>query len=542
MKKIKWPKIRLVSLNPSPKIPKRNLFGFAPIKKSKKQLSYAEAIIKYPRLSPFGDADKDGKLNMFDCKPFNKKKHTVVSFKNKKINIKTPGQVLPLVNVLNKKGRAYVVGGFVRDMLLERPPKDVDIEVHGMDTDSISKELKSAGYHVDEVGKSFGVLKVSKDTRKEAIDVAVPRTDSTGRKPKVEFLKDVTPKEAARRRDFTINAIMYDTKDDKIVDPYEGIEDLNKGKIRAVSEQSFSDDPLRVIRAAQFASRFDFDVDEDTVKKAKEAKLDELSGERIQEELRKVSAKSTKPSKFFTTLDEMGHLKTVFPEVERLKGIQQDKIHHPEGDAFQHTMGIIDKLAKKKDHEMFLAGVLHDVGKATTTKVEPETGKIAAIGHEEESVKMAKNFMDRFHYPEKEKRNVARIVELHMKPHHLVVEGATKLKYKNRLLAKTAGNYRKLASNPKEAMEQYKKLIEFAEEDVSDEKLRPTYEKLKKLPPIEKYKPKLDGKKLVEQGYKGSEIGRRLEEAYKNQLAGISEADIEERELDLKQAEEENKD
>jgi tRNA nucleotidyltransferase (CCA-adding enzyme) len=502
--------------------PKSNLF-----KKPKKRLTYPEAVIRYPRLSPFGDADKDGKINMFDCRPFNKMKHTTISFKNKKIRIETPKQVRPIIDILNKKGRAYVVGGFVRDTLLKRPPKDVDIEVHGMTPETISKELQSAGYNVNEVGKSFGVLKVSPKTgsRRDAIDVSVPRMDSTGRKPTIKFLKNATPKEAAKRRDFTINAIMYDTKEDKVVDPYEGLKDLDKGQIKAVSDQTFSDDPLRVVRAAQFASRFDFNIAPETVEAARKANMKELSGERIREELEKVSSKAKKPSKFFVAMDEMGQLETIFPEVAKMRGVKQDPKYHPEGDVFQHTMQVIDKVAKSKDKnpKLILMGVLHDTGKVKAMQIDPKTGKISALGHAEESAKIAEEFMDRLKYPTEEKQEIVNLVEHHMEPHHLALAGATKFRHKNRLLAKVAGGYNKLASNPEKAIERYKNIIKFAKEDNPNEKYTEIYEELEKIPPAEKYHREAKGEDIVAEGYKGKEVGERLEELYKNQIANIEE-------------------
>jgi tRNA nucleotidyltransferase (CCA-adding enzyme) len=456
------------------------------------------------------------------------KRAVLLPFNKNKINVETPEEVKPLVDILNRTGTAYIVGGFVRDTLLQKPPKDIDIEVHGMTPEQISQELKSKGYSVNEVGKSFGVLKVSPKTgsRRDAIDVSVPRIDSTGRKPVVELLKDTTPKEAAGRRDFTINAIMYDTKADKVVDPYGGLKDLEQGKIRAVSDKAFSEDPLRVVRAAQFASRFNFDIEPKTAAEAKKANMKELSGERIQEELKKVSEKSKKPSKFFRAMDEMGQLETVFPEVAKLKGIQQDPEHHPEGDAYEHTMEVIDRIAlsKDKNHKMFLTGVLHDTGKATTMQVNPKTGKLTAIGHEEESAKITKNFMDRLHYPVEDKKDVVSMVTYHMEPHHLVNTGATKFKHKNRLLAKVAGGYGALASNPEKAIKRFKDVIDFAKQDKGvDNKLTASYNELQNIPAPEKYKREAKGEDVIAEGYKGKEVGKRLEELYKNQVANIED-------------------
>ena len=510
-----WKPIRRIKLN--------NIKMSIP--KSKKRLTYPQSVQRYPRLSPFGDADKDGKLNMFDCRPFDPRRHTTITFKQKKIKVETPPHVKNLVTTLNKKGRAYVVGGFVRDTLLERPPKDIDIEVHGMTPEQISKTLKSKGYNVDEVGKSFGVLKVSPKTgsRRDAIDVSVPRADSSGRKPKVKLLKNVTPKEAASRRDFTINSIMYDTKEDKIVDPYGGVQDLDKGQIKAVSDKAFSEDPLRVIRAAQFASRFNFDISPETVKAAKKADLKGLSGERVREELEKVSSKAEKPSKFFIALDEMGQLAPVFPEIANLKGIEQDPVHHPEGDAYVHTMQVMDRIAESKERNpnLLLAGILHDTGKAKTSAINPKTGKIATIGHEEESAKIAREFMNRLKYPNEEKHEVVTLVEYHMEPHHLAIAEATKLKHKNRLLAKVAGGYNKLANNPEKAIGRYKDIMTLAKKDNPDKAHLGAYDELENLPPTTNYHRKTKGEDLIAQGYKGKAVGERLEDLYKNQLANI---------------------
>jgi putative nucleotidyltransferase with HDIG domain len=199
-------------------------------------------------------------------------------------------------------------------------------------------------------------------------------------------------------------------------------------------------------------------------------------------------------------------------------------VHHPEGDAYVYTMQVIDRIAESKERNpnLLLAGILHDTGKAKTSAINPKTGKIVTIGHEEESAKMAREFMNRLKYPNEEKHEVVTLVEYHMEPHHLAIAEATKLKHKNRLLAKVAGGYNKLASNPEKAIGRYKDIMTLAKKDNPDKAHLGAYDELENLPPTINYHRKTKGEDLIAQGYKGKAVGKRLEDLYINQIASIN--------------------
>jgi len=441
-----------------------------------------------------------------------------VIFKGKDYDVKPTHTAKKIATILNNSGgRCYIVGGYVRDILLDKHPKDIDIEVHGMTIDEISSILKHNGYRVDEVGKSFGVLKVKDPESGEVIDVAVPRTDSTGRKPDVSFLKSATPYEAAKRRDLTINAIMYDTKDDKIIDPFNGVKDLERGNIRHVSEESFRDDPLRTVRAAQFASRFGFTIDPETKQLARGVDSSKMAPERVTEEMRKVFEKSKKPSIFFRELDEMGQLGKLFPEVKQLQNVRQDPIHHPEGNAYIHTMQVMDRISEsdKRKLELLVAALLHDLGKITKSTEDPETKRIHAKGHEEDSEKMAAIILHKYKFTTNEIKYILAIVKNHMKPHMLVNSDAMRLKHKHGLMRDICTT-RNIMKDPTGSIQKYCDVVEFAKHDHT--KHADKYEELQRLPPPEHYIPTVTGQDLIDRGYSGKEIGDMLEEIYLSKI------------------------
>jgi len=403
-----------------------------------------------------------------------------------------PDYARQIATVLKGRGgKTYVVGGYVRDMLLGMKPKDIDFEVHGMTPEDIQSALEAQGYKVNAVGKSFGVLKVR--VGKEDLDIAVPRTDSTGRKPVVEFLRNATPEAAAKRRDFAFNALMYDVLGGQVVDPYGGVEDLKKDLVRATSEESFADDPLRVMRAAQFASRFGFTVEPRTRELAKTVDVMSMSAERIREELEKAMVKSQRPSVFFHELDEMGQLDRVFPEIAALKGVPQSTENHPEGDVYVHTMQALDRSAGQ-DRKVMLGILLHDTGKKTKTVVD-EQGRIRAIGHEVDSEQFGKQFLRRLKFDTDTERDVRAIVRHHMRPHAMVHADALKLKHVNRALVDIAGSPQKLMQAPEVAHRRFQMAVQMAKIDSG----RPAqYEELERaLPPLSHYQVKIPSADIV---------------------------------------------
>ncbi|MCI7732423.1 MAG: hypothetical protein MSH53_04870 [Solobacterium sp.] len=225
--------------------------------------------------------------------------------------------ILLASKVKEKGGRAFYVGGYVRDLLLNIPNKDIDIEVHGIAEKDLVAILNEIG-EVDYYGRSFGIYAL----RHEDIEVALPRSEKvlgTGHRDfEISVDPDMGYKNAALRRDFTINALMMDVLSHEILDYFNGTDDLNKGIIRHVNDVSFVEDPLRVYRAAQFASRFGFKIDERTVELCKGIDTFVLSRERIEEELKKALLKAERAEIFFECLKEMNQKDVWFKGVNNL--------------------------------------------------------------------------------------------------------------------------------------------------------------------------------------------------------------------------------
>ncbi len=225
--------------------------------------------------------------------------------------------ILLASKVKEKGGRAFYVGGYVRDLLLNIPNKDIDIEVHGIAEKDLVAILNEIG-EVDYYGRSFGIYAL----RHEDIEVAMPRSEKvlgTGHRDfEISVDPDMGYKNAALRRDFTINALMMDVLSHEILDYFNGTDDLNKGIIRHVNDVSFVEDPLRVYRAAQFASRFGFKIDERTVELCKGIDTFVLSRERIEEELKKALLKAERAEIFFEYLKEMNQKDVWFKGVNNL--------------------------------------------------------------------------------------------------------------------------------------------------------------------------------------------------------------------------------
>lgn len=223
-------------------------------------------------------------------------------------------------------GRTFYVGGYVRDRLLGRENKDIDLEVHGVPVRTLEGILSALGEPVS-MGASFGVLGL----RHYELDIAMPRSEvATGRGHR-DFAVSVDPflgaEKAARRRDFTINAMMQDVLTGEVLDFFGGREDLERRRLRHVDDRTFAEDPLRVFRAAQFAARFSFSVADQTAALASEMDVAALPAERVMGELEKALLKAAKPSVFFSVLRRMGQLSVWFPEAE---GLGRDAMDMPD--------------------------------------------------------------------------------------------------------------------------------------------------------------------------------------------------------------------
>ena len=330
--------------------------------------------------------------------------------------------------VSEKGGRTFYVGGFVRDALIHRENKDVDIEVHGISPKCLEEILDSLGQRMT-IGESFGIFGL----KGYSLDIAMPRKEEARGQGHKDFDIFVDPfigtEAAARRRDFTFNALMQDVLTDEIVDHFGGVEDLKSGVLRHVNDKSFAEDPLRVLRAAQFAARFEFRVAEETIALCSRMELQHLPRERIEGELKKALLKAEKPSIFFEALREMNQLDHWFPEVKALIGVQQNPKYHSEGDVWTHTMMVLDEAARLRERTanpywFMLSALTHDFGKAVCT--EEKDGVLHAYQHEINGLPLAETFLRRITHETKLIEYVLNMVEYHMKPN--TVAGARSAK------------------------------------------------------------------------------------------------------------------
>ena len=322
---------------------------------------------------------------------------------------------------------AYLAGGCVRDSFLGLPQKDFDIEVFGITYERLEKALKRWG-RVDLVGRSFGVAKLTTASG-EQYDFSLARRDSkvaAGHKGfSITFDPDITPKEAAARRDYTINALMYSPRKGALLDYYGGIADLKQRILRHTST-AFSEDPLRVLRGMQFAARFDLTTATETLKLCRQIKDNfyELAVERVREEWLKWAAKCQVPSRGLQFLRDTGWSEH-FPEVQALMGVPQDPEWHPEGDVFTHTCLCCDAMARlpawqKLDEPSrityMLAILAHDFAKPQTTSRALRDGKwrIVSPGHEEAGGPVAESFMERISISHAVRERVVPLVTNHL--------------------------------------------------------------------------------------------------------------------------------
>ena len=327
-----------------------------------------------------------------------------------------------VLEALNNAGaRTFYVGGYVRDELLGIPNKDIDVEIHNLSFQDVSKVLGSFG-KVATQGASFGILKLAGLD----IDFSIPRRENkVGNKHKdfeTIFDESMSLEDACLRRDFTINALLKDTQTSEIIDFYGGLSDIEKGVLREVNPKTFIEDPLRALRACQFASRFNFTISDSVIQLAKSMDYSELSKERLMGELEKGMYKSEKPSIMFQNLKEMGILDSILPELGDLVGCEQNPKYHAEGDVFNHTMMVLDyaKVVQSRSIQpnFLLWGALcHDMGKPSATYMESE--KITSYKHAELGVAVADKFLRRLTNQHALIKYCKQITEYHMVAHNL---------------------------------------------------------------------------------------------------------------------------
>lgn len=313
--------------------------------------------------------------------------------------------------IINAGGKPILVGGCVRDRLMCTTSKDFDIEVYGLSLENLEAVLNKLG-PVHAVGKSFGVFKLFN------FDISLPRTENKQGQGHKGFVvqsdANLTFEEASRRRDFTINSMGIDLETQALLDPNHGQKDLKNKTLRHVSD-AFDEDPLRVLRACQFAARFEFQIHPDTLKKcwSLESELKTLPKERIGEEFKKLLM-SPKPSIGLQALLDTRAL-SLFPELKALIGCQQDPTWHPEGDVWTHTLMVTDEAAKLSDSLIIrLAALCHDLGKPPTTRF--EDGRWRSKNHEAAGMAPAKSFLDKLAISQDQIDQIIPLVQDHLKP------------------------------------------------------------------------------------------------------------------------------
>ena len=335
-----------------------------------------------------------------------------------------PGLVLALAKAVKAEGgRALLVGGCVRDIVMKRTPKDWDLEVYGVEPATLRRVLDHFG-PVNVVGEAFTVYKLGSD-----VDVSIPRRErKTGRGHRAFVIEgdgSMSIEEASRRRDFTINAILMDPLNSEILDPCGGRIDIDKRTLRVVSADTFTEDSLRVLRGAQFAARFEFDIEPSTIELCRNIDVTDLPAERIWGELEKLLLRSTRPSVGLEWLVRLRVVEQLFPEIGSLIEVPQDPVWHPEGDVFVHTQLVIDRareliddLSHARKVTVMLAALCHDFGKPPTTEF--LEGHWRSRGHEEAGVSPSIAFLDRINMRTIDgydvRSQVIALVREHLKP------------------------------------------------------------------------------------------------------------------------------
>jgi len=332
-------------------------------------------------------------------------------------------ELLSIITAIKKAGgNCYLVGGCIRDVVLDITSKDIDIEVYNISHDDLVKVLEKFG-KVNTVGKQFGVTKLT--TESDDYDFAFPRRDNkvgvgyTGFT--VEVDSNMSIEEAASRRDFTFNTLMYDVLNDELVDVFNGKQHLLEGKLVATSDK-FAEDPLRVLRGMQFAGRFNLTVDDKTAKLMASlvGEYSALSVERVWEEWYKWATKSVIPSKGIQVLIDSQWL-SLFPELSAMYGVPQEPKWHPEGEVLLHTMLVCDAMANICNREgitgedkavLMFACLCHDMAKPTTTVV--VDGVIKSPGHEKAGEEPTRSFLSSIGCPNKIIDRVVPLVVRHL--------------------------------------------------------------------------------------------------------------------------------
>ena len=305
--------------------------------------------------------------------------------------------------------QAYFVGGCVRDLLLGRPAKDFDIV-----TSARPGEVTALFPGANLVGAHFGVVMVKHGDH--TIEVATFRSEgaySDGRHPD-QVVLETDPTKDVLRRDFSINALLMDPEDGRVLDFVGGREDLERGVIRAIGdpERRFEEDQLRLLRAIRFAARLGFTIEQATFEAIRRQahQIHNVSPERIRDELVRILTEGG-ARRGFELLDSTGLLHLILPEIERMKGVEQPPQFHPEGDVWTHTLLMLEGLSEPTP-ELAIGVLLHDVGKPPTFRI---ADRIRFDGHVEAGVEIARALLTRLKFPNETIEQVLRLVNNHMR-------------------------------------------------------------------------------------------------------------------------------
>jgi len=344
---------------------------------------------------------------------------------------------ISIIQTLRQQGfQAYLVGGCVRDLLLQREPKDYDVATSATPTQVM--EIFPETYAV---GAQFGVVLVpiypvnpvppvvkpsAEDLQNvkanHTVEVATFRSDhgySDGRRPdEVRFTED--PREDVARRDFTINGMMLDPVSSEVLDFVGGRKDLEAGVIRAIGDPArrFAEDKLRMLRAVRFAARFQYEIDAETLAAIQRhaPEIQVVSRERVRDELTRMLTEGH-ARRAFLLLDECGLLHEVLPEIAAMKGVAQPPEFHPEGDVFVHTLLLLENLPNPCPSTLAWGALLHDVGKPATFRVAPD--RIRFDDHVDVGVKIAEEICDRLRFSKDDAAQVLALVDNHMRFGHV---------------------------------------------------------------------------------------------------------------------------
>jgi len=335
-----------------------------------------------------------------------------------------PENILRLAKVIRENGgRSMLVGGCVRDELMGVDAKDWDLEIYGVSPEDLKAILKQFG-NPEAVGEAFTVYKLGNN-----LDVSIPRREKKVSRGHKGFIVEGDPQmsfeDACRRRDFTINAILKDAITGEIIDPFDGRADIKRKILRMVSSETFGEDSLRVLRAAQFAARFAFELEEDTRELCKTIDVTDLPSERIWGELEKLLLRAQLPSIGLRLLYDLKVVDQLFPELKALVGVAQEPEWHPEGDVDVHTLLVVDEARKliddlpyAKQVAVMLGAICHDFGKPSTTEF--RDGRLRSLAHDEAGVEPTISFLDRINIHTLDgfdvRDQVIQLVRFHLKP------------------------------------------------------------------------------------------------------------------------------